>query len=149
MLKFAVMAAILLTTSSTMAAEVPTGIASRYAELSKVFQKWDSKAFASFFAKDFILIDTESKKVNRKEFLQMVDGLMEGVTKIEDHEEFNGVTKLKGGVVAVKCDLKLMIAKPDGNLSVHEICTDYWKKVSGKWVMVKTIDWVFTVEPAQ
>lgn len=148
MLKCAAIAAIALVASSAFAADVPAEISARYDDFTKSMTKWDPKAFGTFFAKEFVLIEPNGEKVNRKDFMDMVNGLMEGVTKMEAKEKLLGATMHKGGVVAVKCDMNLTLVKADGNMLVHEICTDYWKKVNGTWVMIKTLDWVFTVEPA-
>ncbi|MBS1708695.1 MAG: nuclear transport factor 2 family protein [Armatimonadetes bacterium] len=130
------------------AADVPKEIKARYDTLNKIIKARDVEGFKTFFAPEFVNIDPKGAKVDRKEFLKMIDGIFDGATKMEGHEKLISATTSKG-VVAVKFDFKLTVTNAKGTTLYHEVGTDYWKKIDGRWVFVKTIDKKFDATPVK
>ncbi len=149
MLKAAVCAAIsCVPVAAALAAELPKELAPRYAGLLKAIKTVDTKSFDSYFAPDFVNVDPSGKSVKRDEFLKGVHGMFQGVKSCDAKETTKKVTK-QGDTMAVDFDFTFqMKGKPGGDLMAHEVGTDYWKKVGGKWLLVKTVDTKFDVTPA-
>ena len=131
---------------SAMAAEMPKPVAARYKSLQAALDKLDAKAFKTFFTEDFVNIDPKGKSVNLPQFLEDIGNLLKTAKSAKTAEKTLDV-KMDGDKVAVHCDFAMnMITKDGGTMAVHEVCTDYWRKVKGQWYIYKTVDTVFDVK---
>jgi hypothetical protein len=107
--------------------------------------KLDFAKFSSFFAPEFVNVDPDGKETKREEFLAGVKPLFDGATSAKHRERLLSATK-KDDEVAVMFDLTLDLKGPKGVTHVHEVGTDYWKKIGGKWLFVRTVDTKFEVK---
>ncbi len=123
---------------------VPKEIKARYAELDKVMRKLDFKGFQSFFSKDFVNVDPAGKSVSYNEFMDMVKPMFTGSTKGEPSEKLKSA-KVHDGQIDVSFDFIFKLTGKSGAQTIHEVGVDCWKKVNGKYVMIKTVDTKFDV----
>ncbi len=146
MKKFIATLLLAVVATSAFAAEVPKEIKARYESLTKVLDKLDGKAFESFFSSDFVNVDPKGKESKRADFLKEIGGLFAAGKSATTKETFTSCKSDKG-TFAVGCDLTMVMKTKDGGtMNVHEVCTDYWKKAKGSWVIFKTVDTVFDVK---
>lgn len=123
---------------------IPKAIHDRYANLETALRKMDLDAFAKFFAPKFISINEKGERTPRAKFLTSVKELFRDATSAEAKETLKSAT-LHGKVVAVSFDFTLKISNPEGWTQLHEVGTDYWQKINGRWLMIKTIDKEFSL----
>ena len=140
-------AAIVLSAASIgFAGPVPKAIRAQYATLLKAIKAKDTATFKAAFSSDFVNVGPDKKSQNRDEFFKGIDELFNGSSKIDANLKLKSATK-RGNDVDVSVDFKLGIHyKPKGMKRAHEVCVDTWRKVDGKWVMVKTVDSLFDVK---
>jgi ketosteroid isomerase-like protein len=135
------------TVSLARAADLPKELAPRYDGLIKSIQNCDMKAFDAFYSKDYVTIDPAGKKADRAQYMKDVAGLFKGAKSVKTKFTPTKVAK-QGDAYAVDFDFTFAVqGKPGGNQAGHEVGTDYWKKVGGKWMEVKTVDKLFEVKP--
>ena len=133
--------------SSARAVDLPKELAPRYAGLVKAFQACDLKAVDPFYSKDYVVIDSAGKKSNRAQFMKDAADLFKGAKSCKANVTYTRVAK-QGDTYAVDFHLMFTLqGKPGGDQAGHEIGTDYWKQIGGKWVQVKTVDKLFEVKP--
>ena len=134
---------------SAFAADLPKEIDARYKTLVVTLNNLDSKAFKTYFTEDYVSVDPKGKTTKLPEFLKEIGGLFKSGKSAKTVEKTLGV-KMEGKNVAVNCDLVMnMVTKDGGTTIVHEVCTDYWKKVKSQWLLYKTVDTVFDVKPGK
>ena len=134
---------------SAFAADAPKEIEVRYKTLVVALNNLDSKAFKTYFTEDYVSVDPKGKSTKLPEYLKEIDGLFKSGKSAKAVEKTLS-TKMVGKNVAVNCDLLMTIATKEGGTTVvHEVCTDYWKKVKGQWRLYKTVDTVFDVKPGE
>ena len=134
---------------SAFATDLPKPIEARYKSLVQVLNKLDAKSFKGYFTDDFVNIDPKGKKDKLPEFLKQIGDLFATGKSATTAEKTLGV-KMEGETVAVKCDIVMhMVTKDGGTLLIHEVCTDYWKKVKGNWLIYKTVETTFDVKPGE
>lgn len=131
--------------SSAFAAELPKELQPRYDGLLKSTRALNSKAFHGFFADNFVNVDAAGKETKRGAFFQMVDGMFASAKSATTAFKCSKSTKT-GDTIAVSFDFKLTLQQKAGGSAVaHEVGVDTWKKVGGKWLIVKTVDTAFDV----
>lgn len=127
------------------AGPVPQEWKTRYASLLKVMERKDLATFKSMFSHDFVVIDAKGKKTPREAFFKEVDGMFAAADKAHGTMKLKGAST-KGDVTGVDFDFTLKLQnKGGGTTTAHEVGVDYWKKIGGKWVMIRTVESVFTV----
>lgn len=144
MIKFTGLIALVAFSGVASADAVPKEVAARYEGVKAALTKLEFKAFSSFFAKDFVSVDPAGKSSTRAEFLAMVKPMFDSATKGEPKEILKGA-KIHDGVVSVSFDLTLKLIGKGGVQTIHEVGVDSWKKINGKYYMVKTVDSKFDV----
>lgn len=139
----------MLAACSAFAAPVPKAIRNRYRELKSALNQVNFAKFKSFFAPEFVSVDPTGKESNLEAFLAGVKPLFDGAKTGKAKEHLFSATK-KDGTIGIKFTLDLDLVGDQGTTHVHEEGTDYWKKVSGRWLFVRTVDTKFDVtEPAK
>jgi hypothetical protein len=94
-----------------------------------------------------VSVDPTGKKSTRAQYMKDVAGLFQGAKSCSTKFTPTKVTK-QGDTAAVDFDFVFTVhGTPKGDLSGHEVGTDYWKKLGGKWMEVKTVDKLFDVKP--
>ena len=132
-------------TANAIAGPVPKDIKSRYESVKKAISALDFKAFSNFFAPEFVTIDPKGKSSTKAEFLAEVKPFFTTSKSANAKEKLISSTT-KNGIVNVKFDMVLSLKGKDGTTVIHEVGTDSWKMVSGKWLMVKTVDTKFDIQ---
>lgn len=117
----------------------------RYAALSKVLEKKDVKAFKANFSPDFVSVGPDKKTTSGEDFFREVEGMFTGVDKVSSMIKLKS-TKKSGDKVMVMFDFRLNLTAGKKTTHVHEVGTDTWQMINGKWLMVKTVDAAFTVK---
>ncbi len=125
--------------ATSLADKVPNEIKLRYKAVVASVKSLDFQAFQAFFGPKFESIDPKGKVTNRKEFLKGIDGLFAGSKTAEFSEKLLGATT-KNGIVGVNFEAKGVFTSAKGKVTMLERGTDYWAKVNGKWLLVKTVD---------
>lgn len=141
----ALLLGIFVIASNSFGAAVPGPIKAAYNRVDQVVRKLDFKRFKAMFADNFTTTDPAGKTLGRDEFLGMVEPLFKGNKSATSIHKFSGA-KIHDGAVDVSFDMHVTLTGKGGKTAVHEIGVDTWKKVNGKWLMVKTVDKVFTIE---
>jgi hypothetical protein len=131
--------------TSSFGAAVPGPIRVAYNRVDQVVRRLDFQGFKAMFAENFTTTDSAGKTLGREEFFGMVEPLFKGNKSATSNHRFSGA-KTHAGVVDVSFDMHVMLTGKGGKTAVHEVGVDTWKKVNGKWVMVKTVDKVFTIK---
>ncbi len=128
------------------AVTLPAPIKANYGLLIAAINKGDFMTFQSYFAPTFVNVDATGKVVKRAEFLEEAGAIVKSIKKGNLKEKVLGV-KSHGRTVSVDFDLAGALATATGPLELHEVGTDVWAESKGKWLLVKTVDKVFTVTP--
>lgn len=148
MLKTTILSLCLAVSVVCQAAGVPKEWKQRYKSVASAVESKDMTAFKALFDESFVTIDDKGKETGYAEFLKMVENLLAGATKVKAQEKLSAV-KVKGDTAEAAFELTVTIKKSTGTTVVHEVGNDYWKKIGGKWVMVKTVDKVLTVKESK
>lgn len=139
-----ILSVVLATSVAAASASVPKMWKQQYKSVMKTIEAKDMAGFKGFFDPSFVNIDDKGKKSTREEFFEVVSSLFEGAASITAKEKLKDV-KANGELVDVSFDLIVVIKKQSGTTKFHEVGVDTWKKVGGRWVMVKTVDSSFTL----
>ena len=123
-------------------ADMPKEIKSNYDGVLASLKALDAKKFGAFFSKTFVNVDPKGKKVKLPEYIKSMEELF-SAAKSADCKAPKLEGKEEKGTVAVKCDVTMVFTMKDGSkMQIHEVCTDYWHKEKGKWLIYKTVDTV-------
>jgi hypothetical protein len=131
-------------TVQALAGTIPREIQSRYVKLHSVIRHVNFKQYKTFFAEDFLSVDPAGKSASRTEFLDGIKPLFGSSTSATLTEKFLD-SKKHDGLFDVRTDLLVKLKGNAGITVVHELCTDTWKKVGSKWLLVKTVVTKFDV----
>ncbi|MEI7985482.1 MAG: nuclear transport factor 2 family protein [Armatimonadota bacterium] len=143
--KFLLVGLMIIASSLSFAEGVPKVIQTRYVALQKAMSALNTKAFADFFAPDFIVVDPSGKPTKRDDFLGQVVPMIKNSMKAEPVMKHLGSTT-RSGIVDVKFDFILKLTGKNGTTTIHEVGVDSWKLVGRKWLMVKTVQTKFDVK---
>ena len=135
---------LLLATSNALAVSVPKEWKDRYVSLSKAFTTKDIKKLKSMIDKSFFMVSLDGKKSNYKESLAVFTELFKAKS-IEGGEKIIGYSR-KGDTVTITAEVKFKVTMPDDSwIKMDEVSVDTWKKIEGKWLLVKAK----SIEPAR
>lgn len=130
---------VLTLSSFALAGKVPSAWKARYKAEVKLIIARDFKAYSALVADDYVWVKPDGTKVDRK-------------TAMAEYEPLFGAKKVTGDSVPQKVvvhgDLVDVTFKAkftfefDGQptLKFYEVGVDTWKKIKGKWQIVKTVD---------
>jgi len=135
-------------TPATPEVKLPAPIKARYDTLLAAINKGDFETFQSLFGPNFVSVDPAGKVANRAQFLEGAGAMIKSTKKGNLKEKVLGV-KAHGRAVSVDFDLAGTILTANGFLKLHEVGTDFWAESKGEWMLVKTVDKVFTVTPVK
>lgn len=115
----------------------------RYATYTKTITSRNFPAWKRYIAKDFVWIQPDGKQKARAEAIAEFGGIFK-MKQVTGDEKVLGVKK-SGDTVAVQLFVDFTMVDENGKKSVYQSkCVDYWRKIGGRWQMVKSVD-----EPAK
>ncbi len=110
----------------------------RYARLTKTITTRNLPAFKAFVAEEFVWVMADGKSLNRDEALKEFSPIFKA-TKITGQEKVLKVTP-QGDLVDVSFVTDLLVTyKGQKPVPFHEEGVDTWKKIKGKWMLVKSM----------
>ncbi len=125
---------------TAFAAPVPKAIKMQYDGIEKSMRKLNVDDFATYMSEDFVAIDPKGHKQLKSDFIKGVREIFADAKSANPMAELKG-SKMHAGMVNVMFDFHLTVMmKNGGKITVHEIGTDTWRKVGGKWLCCKTVD---------
>ena len=134
---------LVLLASICVASPVPKDIRSEYKKIEQGFVHADLAKLKSFFDTSFVNIDEKGQKTDYKAFMSQLNDMFKGAKSGTAHEELKSA-KVRGDEVDVEFDFKFTIKTAKHVGTGHEVGTDTWKKIKGRWLFVKTVDKSFT-----
>lgn len=135
---------VLFALSVNVFAKVPAEWSQRYKGLMKVIESLDFDAFSGYFAPGFVNVDPKGRITKRAEFLNGLRPIFKSAVSAKAREKLSIVVKGKG-YTDVHFDFHLEIKSDESTLLIHEVGYDRWKLIHGKWMMIKTVDKVMTM----
>lgn len=131
--------------SMLFAGPLPKALKARYDGIESAMKMRDAKTFSSFLANDFMMVDPKGKTSTKAEFIAQITPMFKSATKVMPMVKFLG-TKSHDGMIDVMFDFHLSLMSKAGTTHIHEVGTDTWKMVAGKWLMIKTVDKTFEIK---
>lgn len=130
---------LVLASIAAFAGPVPHEWRARYKKLEKVFASKNISDLSAMCANDLVWVQVDGTKKNREETFKEFEGMFQA-EKVVVHEKLLGVVK-RGVLVDVSCEVFAKLVFPGRtDTRLHSFCIDSWKKVGGKWLLVKTVD---------
>lgn len=140
MKRFLLLSFVLAATLS-QAGSVPKEWKYRYKSITKIISSKQLDVFKKLFAPEFTLVNVDGSTAKRAEFYTMVESIFQSKSATAS-ETLKSVTK-KGNVYDVSFEMTIKLIDKAGKKSTfREVGTDSWKKIGGKWLMIKTVDTV-------
>lgn len=133
---------VVATAAIASASHVPAEWKARYAATLKLMTSKNVSGFKAMFSDDFVDVSPEGKTMSRDEWFKQVDDIFkaDGLGATID---VNNVV-VRGNAVDVSYVFDVSLHMKKHLTKVHEVGIDTWKKIGGKWLMVKTVDKVLT-----
>ena len=118
---------------------VPAEWKARYAAEKKLVVARDLAGYKALVSDDYVYVLADGKKLNKKQTFVEIEQMFKA-KKITMDETLTSVVK-HGNIYDVSFDAKLtMEFAGSGTMHYHEIGIDSWKKIHGKWLIVRTVD---------
>lgn len=118
---------------------VPAAWKARYKQLVHTMETKNFKAFQAMCSDDLVWVQVDGTKKNRKETMAEMEGMFQA-DKFKGHEKLLKVVSHRD-TVDVHCEVFFkMDVKGKSQMQYHSFCVDTWKKIGGKWLIVKTAD---------
>ena len=117
----------------------------RYAALSKLLRAKNLKGFQASFAPTFTSVGPDKSVQTREEFFKSFESAFKSGNKLTPLIKLKDATK-SGDKVMVSFDFHLEVKGAKRTMKIHEVGTDTWQMIDGKWKMVKTVDTALTVK---